>query len=99
MPLSVEEELGSTNTREKSKRPRVHLTITVNAPEILHSPMTRAVLEKELNLIRHRLDAIEIALGEEMTADEKAELKEALKEHEQGKSMQFRRGRRKARGH
>ena len=61
--------------------------------------MTRAVLEKELNLIRHRLDAIEIALGEEMTADEKAELEEALKEHEQGKSIQFRRSRRKARGH
>jgi hypothetical protein len=61
--------------------------------------MTRAVLEKELNLIRHRLDAIEIALGEEMTADEKAELEEALKEHEQGKSIQFRRSGRKARRH
>lgn len=62
----------------------------------MHSSTTRAVLEKELNLIRHRLDAIETALGEEMMADEKAELEEALKEHEQGKSIQFRRGRRNA---
>jgi hypothetical protein len=58
--------------------------------------MTRAVLERELNLIRHRLEAIETALGEEMTADEKAELKEALDEHKQGKSIQFRPSRRRA---
>lgn len=61
--------------------------------------MTRALLEKELKFIRHRLDAIETALGEEMVADEKAELEEALKEHEQGKSIQFRHGPRKARKH
>jgi len=52
--------------------------------------MTRAVLGKELDLIRRRLEATETALGEEMTADEKIELEEALKEHEQRKSVQFR---------
>jgi hypothetical protein len=88
----------TTNRRRKSKF-FIHLTITVNALDILHSPMTRAVLEKELNLIRHRLDAIETALGKEMTPDEKAELEEALEEHEQGKSIKFRRSRRKARRH
>lgn len=62
--------------------------------------MAKAVLEKELSLIRHRLDAIETALGEEMTMDEKADLKEALEEHEQGQSIQFRQSRRrKARRH
>jgi len=33
--------------------------------------MSRAVLEKELGLIRQRLQAIEEALGEEMTAEDK----------------------------
>jgi len=58
--------------------------------------MTKAVLEKELDLIRRRLEAIETALGEEMTADEKAELEEALREHKQGKSIRFRPSRHRA---
>ena len=65
----------------------------------MHSPMTRAVLEKELNLIRRRLEATETALGEEMTTHKKAELEEALEEHRQGKSVRFRPSRRKARRH
>jgi len=49
--------------------------------------MSRLVLEKELGLIRQRLQAIEDALGEEMTAEEKAALEEALKENRKGKSI------------
>jgi len=51
--------------------------------------MSRAVLEKELGLIRQRLQAIEEALGEEMTAEDKTALEEALKEHRRGKSIRF----------
>jgi hypothetical protein len=52
--------------------------------------MSRLVLEKELHLIRERLEAIEEALGEEMTADDKEALEEALKEHREGKTVPFR---------
>jgi hypothetical protein len=52
--------------------------------------MSRLLLEKELHLIRERLEAIEAALGEEMTADDKKALEEALKEHREGKTVPFR---------
>lgn len=51
--------------------------------------MSRLVLEKELGLIRQRLQAIEDALGEEMTAEDKTALQEALNEHRRGKSIHF----------
>jgi len=51
--------------------------------------MSRVVLEKELGLIRQRLQAIEEALGEEMTEEDKTALEEALKEHKRGKSIPF----------
>ena len=59
--------------------------------------MSRPVQEKELHLIRERLEAIEEALGEEMTADDKKALDEALKEHPQGKTVPFRPHRSRAR--
>jgi len=62
----------------------------------LHT-MSRLVLEKELGLIRQRLQAIEDALGEEMTAEEKAALEEAVKEHRKGKSVLFKPRRPRAR--
>jgi len=51
--------------------------------------MSRLILEKELGLIRQRLEAIEEALGEQMTAEDKAALDEAPKEHREGKSIPF----------
>jgi len=60
--------------------------------------MSKLVLEKELSLIRQRLEAIEEALSEEITAEDKAALDEALKEHAEGRSSPFkprRRGTRK----
>jgi len=59
--------------------------------------MSRLVLEKELHLIRERLEAIEEALGEEMTADDKKALDEALKEHREGRTVPFRPHRSRAR--
>lgn len=52
--------------------------------------MSKLILEKELHLIRERLEAIEEALGEEMTADDKKALEEALREHREGKTITFR---------
>ena len=52
--------------------------------------MSRLVLERELHLIRERLEAIEDALGEEMTTDDRKALEEALKEHRAGKTVVFR---------
>lgn len=52
--------------------------------------MSKLILERELHLIRERLEAIEDALGEEMTADDKDALEEALKEHREGKTIPFR---------
>jgi hypothetical protein len=51
--------------------------------------MSRSILEKELHLIRERLEAIEDALGEEMTPDDKRELEEAMREHKEGKTVPF----------
>jgi len=52
-------------------------------------PMAQSTIEKELRLIRKRLDAIEEAIAEEMTDDDKAALKEALKEHREGRTIPF----------
>ncbi len=51
--------------------------------------MSKVVLEKELRLIRRRLEAIEEALGEEMTVDDRSALDEALREHREGRSIPF----------
>jgi hypothetical protein len=51
--------------------------------------MSKLVLEKELSLIRQRLEAIEEVLGEEMSPSDKAALDEALEEHREGKSIPF----------
>jgi hypothetical protein len=51
--------------------------------------MSRLVLENDLHLIRERLEAIEESLGEEMTADDKKALEEALKEHRKDKTVPF----------
>jgi hypothetical protein len=51
--------------------------------------MSKVILERELNLIRRRLEAIETVLAEEMSADDKAELQHALREHRLGKSILF----------
>jgi hypothetical protein len=56
-------------------------------------------LERELHLIRERLEAIEDALGEEMTADEKKALEEAMREHREGQTVTFRPLRSRARKH
>ncbi len=52
--------------------------------------MAQTTLERELKLIRQRLDSIEEALGEEMTDDDKRALQEALEEHRLGKTVPFR---------
>ncbi|MDG6983396.1 MAG: hypothetical protein JRN28_02425 [Nitrososphaerota archaeon] len=46
-------------------------------------------LEKELKLIRERLDSIEDALGEEMSDDDKKARAEAIREHREGKTIPF----------
>ena len=51
--------------------------------------MSKVGLEKELRLIRQRLESIEEALAEEMTGDDKQALQEALKEHREGKTIPF----------
>jgi len=53
--------------------------------------MSQTRLEKELRLIRQRLEAIEEVLAEEMTEEDKRSLKEALREHREGKSVPFER--------
>jgi len=56
--------------------------------------MARA-LEKELRLIRERLDSIEDTLGEKISDDDKKARAEALREHKERKSIRFiRRGKR-----
>ena len=40
-------------------------------------------------MIRERLEAIEEALGEQMTAEDKKALDDALKEHRDGKTIRF----------
>jgi hypothetical protein len=51
--------------------------------------MSKVGLEKELRLIRQRLESIEEALAEEMIDDDKQALQEALKEHREGKTIPF----------
>jgi len=51
--------------------------------------MSRLILEKELHLIRERLEAIEDVLGEEMTTDDKRALEEGMSEHKEGKTIAF----------
>lgn len=51
--------------------------------------MMATSLEKELGLVRERLDSIEDALGEEMSEDDKRARSEALGEHKQGKAVPF----------
>ncbi len=48
-----------------------------------------ASLEKELRLIRQRLDSIEETLAEEMSEDDKKARAEALKEHKAGRTIPF----------
>jgi hypothetical protein len=61
--------------------------------------MSKVILERELNLIRRRLEAIETVLAEEMSPDDKAALQDALKEHRIGKSIPFKATRVRARKH
>lgn len=51
--------------------------------------MSQATIERELKLIRQRLEAIEESLAEEMTEEDKRDLKEAIVEHRRGKSVPF----------
>jgi len=51
--------------------------------------MMATSLEKELRLIRERLDSIEDALAEEMSDDDKKARAVALREHKEGKTVPF----------
>jgi hypothetical protein len=51
--------------------------------------MSRVVLERELNLIRQRLEPNTSALAEEITIKDKVALEEALKEQRKGRSIPF----------
>ena len=51
--------------------------------------MATTQLERELKLIRERLESIEEVLSEEMSHDDKRALREALNEHKQGKTVAF----------
>ena len=51
--------------------------------------MMATSLEKELRLIRQRLDSIEGILAEEMSEDDKKAYAEGLKEHKEGKTIPF----------
>jgi hypothetical protein len=48
-----------------------------------------SALEKELRLIRERLDSIEDALAEEMSDEDKKGRAEALREHKEAKTIPF----------
>jgi hypothetical protein len=61
--------------------------------------MSRVILEKELGLIRRRLEAIEEVLAEEMSTDDKVSLQEALRGHGAGRSIAFKPTRSRARKH
>ena len=56
---------------------------------MLNELMMATSLEKELRLIRERLDSIEDALAEEISEDDKKAHAEALKEHKEGKTVPF----------
>ncbi len=49
--------------------------------------MAQKQVERELRLIRERLESIEEVLAEEMTDDDKGALADALKEHRDGKTV------------
>ncbi|QQG49175.1 MAG: hypothetical protein HY247_02360 [archaeon] len=51
--------------------------------------MAQTQVERELKLIRQRLESIEEALAEDMTEDDKRALVDALKEHKSGKTVPF----------
>jgi len=51
--------------------------------------MMETGLERELRLIRERLDSIEDVLAEEMSEDDKKARDEALKEHKEGRTVPF----------
>jgi hypothetical protein len=51
--------------------------------------MMATSLEKELRLIRERLDSIEEALAEEMSEDDKKARADGLREHKEGKTVPF----------
>ena len=51
--------------------------------------MMATSLEKELRLIRERLDSIEDALAEDMSAEDKKARAEALREHKEGRAVPF----------
>ncbi len=51
--------------------------------------MATIQLGRELKLIRERLESIEEALSEKMTADEGRALREALREHRLNKTLPF----------
>ncbi len=46
-------------------------------------------LEKELKLIRKRLDSIEEALSEETSEEDRRAFTEAIREHKEGRSVPF----------
>lgn len=51
--------------------------------------MMATSLERELRMIRERLDSIEDVLAEEMSEDDKKARAEALKEQKEGKTVPF----------
>ena len=51
--------------------------------------MMATSLEKELRLIRERLDSIEDALAEDMSDEDKKARTEALREHKEGRTVPF----------
>ena len=51
--------------------------------------MAASALEKQLRLIRERLDSIEDALAEEMSDEDKKGRAEALREHKEAKTIPF----------
>jgi hypothetical protein len=61
--------------------------------------MSKIILEKELGQIGRKLEAIEEALAEEMSAEDKAALQEALREHRAGRSIPFKPTRPRVRKH
>jgi hypothetical protein len=59
--------------------------------------LSKVILERELSLIRRRLESIEAVLAEEMSVNDKAALEEAVREHRMGKSILFKATRPRAR--
>ena len=51
--------------------------------------MATTQLQRELKLIRERLESIEEVLSEKMSLDDKRALREALNEHKLGKTVTF----------